>query len=191
MIEAIFDTNLVIDVEEKREGYKDIMSLLDLEKKGKVKILIPVIVASEKIIDRDKVKNFYDFKTHMKELGFENTELLKPICYLDMCYLDFSIFGNDKIIQLAKNIHKFLFPNIEFDHKEYCENRYLNPKKAMDEDWKNAIIDSLILWSTAYYKKKILVTRDTNFHKHKYKIKKELGIDVKYPKELLKEIKVN
>jgi len=188
MIEVVFDTNLVIDVEEKRESYKDILDLLELEKQNKLKIHIPVIIASEKTINTNKITNFKQFKEYMKNLGFKNTELLKPICYFGISFWNYCILAGDEIVKLAKKIHNLLFKNIEFDHGDYCKNRNLHPNDGIQKEWRNAIIDTLILWSAIYYDKKILVTRDGDFHKHKKEIKELWGISIKYPHEILEEI---
>jgi len=190
MKEVVFDTNLVIDVEKKRKGYKDVLDLLKLEKQNKLKIHIPVIIASEKTINTNKITNFKQFREYMKNLGFKNTELLKPICYFGISFWNYCILAGDEIVKLAKEIHEVLFDNIEFDHSEYCKKRGgIEYSKGIQKKWKNAIIDTLILWSAIYYDKKILVTRDDNFHRHKKEIKELWGINIKNSHEILEEIK--
>lgn len=173
MIEVVFDTNIVIDIEQKRECYKNIIKLLTLEKEGNLKIYIPAIIGSEKTISKEKITNFNEFKKYMKELGFENTEQLKPICYYDLTFYDYCIYAEEKSAKLLEKIHNVLFNKIEFNYGEFCKNRGVDSSEKISKKWGNAIIDALILWSTVYYSKKILVTRDSNFHKHKQKIKKD------------------
>ncbi len=191
MKEVLFDTNLVIDVENKREGYQNILSLLQEESKGNIKIHIPAIVASEKTINGQSITNFNQFKEYVKNLGFENVELLKPICYLGMCFANFSILGGQEIVSLAREIHELLFDKIEFDHQEYCKNRNIDHKTGIQKEWRNALIDTLVLWSAVYYGKKVLITRDGNFHRNKDKIISKWNVEIKYPVDMLKEVNNN
>jgi hypothetical protein len=191
MEEVIFDTNLVIDVENKREGYEKIISLLEEEKKANLKIHVPAIVASEKTISGQKITNFNQFKEYMKNLGFKNVELLKPICYLGMCFSNYCILAGEEIVKLPREIHKLLFDRIEFDHQEYCKNRNIDHKLGIQKEWRNALIDTLVLWSAVYYGKNILVTRDGNFHRNKETILSKWKVQVKQPAELLIEVSNN
>ena len=65
MKEVLFDTNLVIDFEKGGDRSESISSLIKTENSGKIKIHIPVIVASEKTIQGQKITNFYIFKQQM------------------------------------------------------------------------------------------------------------------------------
>lgn len=191
MREVVFDTNLVIDFERANDGAKVVKSLVQLENKEKLKIHIPVIVASEFPINKQKINNFYLFKKYMQEIGFKNLELLKPIGYLGMCFLNFMILPKDKdseIIILARDVHSLLFPGTEFDHRDFCIARNIDYNKEINPKWRNRIIDTLILWSVVYYDKKTLVTRDKNFYHHKNKIKSKWGVEVMSPEELLIEV---
>lgn len=186
MIEAVFDTNLIIDVEEQRIGYQDILELLNLEKQNKIRVYIPVIIASEKLINRKKVSNYKDFINYMRNMGFENTRTLTPPCYLGISYIGYCLIGP---IPLVGKILSKLFPHIESKYKDYCRNRGINQDAKALNKWRNYLIDAIILWSAVNYKKEILVTRDKNFHKHKYMIKTEWNIDVKLPKDLVNGLK--
>jgi len=188
MKEVIFDTNLVIDVEKTRNGHKNILSLLKKEQEGKLKIHIPVIVASEKTINGQSITNINQFKIYMNNLGFKNVELLKPICYTNLCFSNYCISPGPKTIKLTKEIHELLFDNIKFDLQEYRKNRNIDHKTKTTKKWSNALIDTLILWSAIWYGKKILITRDSNFHKNKGTILSKWEIEVKYSAEFLKEV---
>ena len=48
MKKVTIDTNLIIDVEEKREGYKEIIKIFNLANQNLIEIYFPAPIANEK-----------------------------------------------------------------------------------------------------------------------------------------------
>lgn len=184
MLEVVLDTNLIIDLEKKRPGYQDVQKIQYLHQ-GLLKICIPAIMATEKTVNGSIVKNYHLFKQYITNLGFVNTEYLRPPSYIDMSYLDYCILSGGYVEELLKEIHSLLFQNknIEFDHREYCDSRGIDYIAGIQPKWKNAICDSIMLWSAVYYSKPVFITRDQNFHNFAREIEFKYGVKVKRPSE--------
>lgn len=189
MISVTIDTNLVIDLEEKRQGWENVQKLIELHSEGKIELNVPAIMASEKFVDSKPVDNFNNFKTFVEQLGFTNVEFLPPILYFGITFLDYHLLASKDMIKLEKEIHNIMFPNIEFEYSEYCKNSGIDiNKKPLDKDWLNAKCDVLSIWSHIYHKKGVFITKDTDFHKNKDKL---IGLGVKkilYPGEIFSKM---
>ena len=111
MQEVVVDTNLIIDVEERRTHYSSVIKVRDLHDKGVLKINLPAIMASEKKVNGQIVSNYNLFKQYVESIGFTNTIDLRPPMYLGMCYLSYSILGGGEVTKLLNEIHDILFKN--------------------------------------------------------------------------------
>jgi len=84
------------------------------------------------------------------------------------------------MIKLERKIHNILFPQIEFNYKEFCKKRNINlNNKSLNKKWLNVKCDVLSLWCHIYYNGDIFVTRDNNFYKVT-KLKKLIVLGVGY-----------
>ena len=122
-MEAVLDTNLLIEVLRKRPGYLWTNKIIDLDNQGKILTYLPAIVASDLQIGGKSIENFYDFKSYVEKIGFIRCELLKPLCILGMAYSNFCVLADKDLVASAERIHSILFKKsgIEFDHKNYCQ----------------------------------------------------------------------
>jgi hypothetical protein len=194
--EVVVDTNIIVDLEKNRIHKDLILTLLKKHQKYTY-FYVPCIIASEKKVNINGnftfISNFNEFKDYMTQFKFNNYELLKPPLISDVSFYDYSVFINDTDYSNLQNIFKLLFPNTEFSHNEYCKNKNL-PLSTLNLDWKNKLIDSIILWSCVYYNKSMLLTRDSNFLNKKKEIKDIYNINVLSPESLddfLYPVKVN
>ena len=162
MKQITLDTNILIDIEEKRIGHENILKLIEFHNNKKIKINIPAIIASEKLLKNKHITNFSQFKRYVESIDFKDIEFNKPKCYFDLSFFDYCIFGGEEIDKLDYYIHKILFPNIEPKHKDFCKNRGFD-SKILNPKWRNAKIDVLIIWCHIYYKKDVFITRE-NFY---------------------------
>lgn len=180
---VVIDTNLVIDVEMKRANYQKVLSIKTMHEQGTLQICIPAIMATEKQINGKIVDNYKLFKQYIESLGFLNTIDLRPPCYIGMSYVGYCILAGGGVSALLDEIHQLLFQpqKIEFDHRDYCNNRGFDPAAGLQKEWKNAICDSIMLWSAVYYEKSVFITRDQNFHNHSRDIKSKYGVEIKRP----------
>ncbi|MBC8358349.1 MAG: hypothetical protein H8E54_05310 [Candidatus Aminicenantes bacterium] len=184
MKKVTLDTNILIDLEEKRKGYKTILKIIELHNKKKLKINIPAIIASEKLLEDKHITNFHQFKDYLKTLGFKDVELTLPIFYVGMCYVNFCVVPGEDEIKLDHDIHKILFPNIESEYREFCANRKFNPE-TIHPKWRRTKVDVQILWCHIFYKKDVLVTRDKNFKRHIDELSSIAKLVIMKPEEFL------
>lgn len=189
MMEVTFDTNLLIDLEEKREGHENVQKILDLHNGRQIKVCIPAIAASEKLLDEKHIPNYKLFEEYLTKLKIMNHVELMPLMYLSMCYLDHAHLSGKKLSELDHQIHKILFPNIEPEHKEFCKARNLQIK-GIHPKWRNAKIDVQMLWCHIHHKKDIFITRDENFKKKNNELNEQIGkIEIMNPFEFLENFK--
>jgi hypothetical protein len=78
------------------------------------------ISASERKRDGTYATNFSEFKQKIAAVVLGHVDILKPIAYLGMAYLDWCYPGGGEATVLDRKIHKALFPDIEFVYREYC-----------------------------------------------------------------------
>lgn len=151
------DTNCIIDLEEKREGYQYLQEMMSDFKKGNLDLSIVAISASENQKGGLPSRTFEDFEKKIVAAGLDGVNILIPMGYWDVCYWDRFMWGGDP--ELEKKIHNILFPGTPIE----------NPEKFSysERKWRNNKCDVQVAWSHIYYKQNILVTRDGNFHKNK------------------------
>lgn len=176
MLRVTFDTNILIDLEENRTGYKNIRKIIELHKKEQIKICIPAIAASEKHLDQKLVPNYILFENFLRNMDIVGHEELMPIMYLDISFWSHALLADEKMSELDQKIHKILFPRIEPEHKDYCKAKGLELEDdKVDPEWRNAKIDVLMLWSHLFHEADIFITRDKNFKRNYDKLIDEIG----------------
>lgn len=186
MIQVSLDTNLLIDLEEKREGFENVREIVQLHKNGRIKLCIPSIIASEKLMRGQGISNFGVFSSYLESLGITEYEEIMPLMYLGMCYLGHALLAGKKLIETEHIIHRILFPKIEPDYRDYCKARNISDKNGVAKEWRNAKVDVQLLWSHMHHKKDIFITRDVNFKKKEREINEKIGkTSIMTPKEFL------
>jgi hypothetical protein len=186
MLHVTFDTNLLIDIEEKRTGFEKLLEILALHNGDKIRICIPAIAASEKLFDAQHIPNYTLFENYLSNLGIKDSEELMPLAYWDMCFFDHCLFARNELVALDHSIHKILFPNIEPDYGDFRKKRSI-PLNDVDSKWRNAKIDVQMLWCHIYHKKDIFITRDNNFKRKSSELNSKLGkVVIMTPVEFLK-----
>jgi|GEM_PF-3647002 len=55
MRQITFDTNILIDIEEKRTGYENILKIIEFQNDEEISINIPAIIASEKLLENKHI----------------------------------------------------------------------------------------------------------------------------------------
>lgn len=180
----------MIDIEENRENSIYLKQLVNWHK-NKIELRVVGISASERQPNGRIAKTFQDFKKKLQAIGLKDIEILKPMGYISICYFDWAIISNEKMMEKEQQIQKILFPEIEFKYKDYCLNKNIDPlETSLDWKWLNAKCDVQALWTHIYYKGDMFVTSDKNFHKEtKKKLLISLGAgDILRPKDALEKI---
>jgi hypothetical protein len=156
------DTNCIIDVEEGRPSAPFVRELVGLHGKNGINVAVSAIGASERQRTGGYAQSFSEFQAKLKAVGFDSVELLPPLAYMGICYLDHCVMADENDL-LERQIHDPLFSNIEFLWVNYAKARGL-PADALDKTWRNAKCDVLALWCHIRHGGGVFVTSDTNFH---------------------------
>lgn len=185
------DTNCLIDVEQGEEAAEDVKQLLAHHDAGYISIQIPAIAGSERLQDSTYASTFEKFHQRISKLAQREIELLKPLAYLGIVYLDWCILGDENMVAIERKIHEILFPEIQFEWQAYAESHGISLEgDSLDPRWRNAKCDTLGLWSHSHYGGDIFVTRDKNFHKvTKKPVLAKLGArEILYPAEAVTRV---
>jgi len=175
------DTNCIIDVEENRPNTPYVKALAVLHQTGRIIVGVPAIGASERQREGGYAKSFSEFEMKLKSIDLDSLELLMPIGYLGITFIDFCLLADHKD-SLEYDIHKVLFPNIEFQWNDYSLI-HGGPTDIADKKWRNAKCDVLAMWCHIRNKGDIFVTSDKNFHKKATQLK-SLGSEIiSFPKD--------
>jgi hypothetical protein len=116
------DTNCLIDVEDGRPSALFIRYLVARNGKNGIKVAISSVGASERQSAGGYAQNFSEFQAKLKAIGFENLELLPPLAYMNICFVDHCVMSSENDT-LEQDIHNVLFPNIEFMWVDYAKAR--------------------------------------------------------------------
>ncbi|HXV80308.1 MAG TPA: hypothetical protein VEG60_10555 [Candidatus Binatia bacterium] len=156
------DTNCIIDVEEGRPSAPFLRELVALHGKSGINVAVSAIGASERQRAGGYASSFSEFRKKLKAVGFDSLELLAPLAYWDITYLDHCVLG-DENDTLERDIHEVLFPGIEFLKVDYAKARGIDAD-TVDTQWRNAKCDVLTMWCHIRHGGGVLVTSDMNFH---------------------------
>jgi hypothetical protein len=160
------DTNCIIALEESRPEAPFLRQLISFHDAKKINLRVVAISASERKPDGTYAVSFNEFKQKIAAVGLGHVDILRPIAYLGMAYVDWCYPGGGEATVLDRNIHETLFPDIEFDYSEYRNRLGIDPTSdIIDPKWRNAKCDVLALWSHIRFNGDIFVTSDKNFHK--------------------------
>ncbi len=177
-VNVTLDTNYIIDLE-KAVGIASqavqgrasrLRTLAKMHDDHRINLRVVAISASEKKPDRTYASNFSEFRNRITAVGLGKVEILKPLCYLDITYIDWCVTASVPMLELEQKIHEILFPEIQFSYEEFCKKKDLDPKSGeIDRHWRNPKCDVLAMWSHIRYGGGIFLTEDNNFHKPKKK----------------------
>ena len=185
------DNNCLISLGSKDGEYVKIKTLLDLHP-NQITLYISAIAASENQQGGRLYTNFAQFQQFLTEIGYGRCELLNPMLYLDISYLDHAILVDEQMVYIEQEIHNILFPNIPFRYSEYCKRFGVDPDKGVvHRKWRRAKCDVQAMWCHIHYKSDIFVTQDNNFHKTTKKAKLVIlgAQEILRPSECLSKLK--
>ncbi len=186
MIHVTLDTNSLVDLEQNNEWAPFLKQLVQMHEKRRICLSVVAMSASERNPNGKYASSLEEFKKRIGCIGLSKVDILKPICYWGISFWDYCVWSDETTTKLERDIHRILFPRIEFDYSDYCKRLGLNiDENEVQKKWLNAKCDVLILWSHIWYKGDIFVTRDKNFFKRTKKIRLEkLGAkEITYPHE--------
>ncbi len=165
MLTFSLDTNCLIDIAEGRQDSVAIRALADAHARGEASVAVVAISASEKQKNGERLSNFDQFRTRLDALALGHLEILKPIFYWDVGFWDWAYSARSEMVALERNIHDVLFPNVEFQWRDFCSARGWDPNAhPVDGKWRNAKCDVQALWSHIHHGRNVFVTSDAKFH---------------------------
>lgn len=185
------DTNCLLSLKNRDGEYREVKELVDMCSTGAT-LHIPAIAASENQQGGTLMRSFTDFQAFVAAVGCGKSELLYPMLYLDISYLDYAVLSDEKMESLERKIHDILFPKIPFLYPVYCTESGSVPNNGtIDRKWRRAKCDVQSIWCHIYYRNDIFVTQDKNFHKATKKSRLvALGArDILKPSECLSRLK--
>jgi hypothetical protein len=166
MLKLTLGHNCIIDLDEDRQPQASCLrELLALHDAGSLQIRLTAVSAAEKPDGKPHLTNLGEFQQRLGTLGIERLELLKPIAYLGIAFLDWCVLGGGELSQLDERIHKSLFPDLPIKLAEYIELCTDQDSVKLERDWRNKKCDVLSMWCHIYYGGDIFVTSDKNFFK--------------------------
>jgi hypothetical protein len=166
MLKLTLGHNCIIDLDEDRQPQASCLrELLALYDAGSLQIRLTAVSAAEKPDGKPHLTNLGEFQQRLGTLGIERLELLKPIAYLGIAFLDWCVLGGGELSQLDERIHKSLFPDLPIKLAEYIELCTDQDSVKLERDWRNKKCDVLSMWCHIYYGGDIFVTSDKNFFK--------------------------
>lgn len=163
------DTNCVIAVDDGRPEAKDIRSLVAAHDAGEADVAVVAISASERQQAGSYLHNFAEFQRRLESLGMGKLRILAPMAYFDITFLDWCLLTDAKMETLESEIHKILFPQIDFLWFDHCAKHGIATSELPSGRWRNAKCDVQAIWCHIYNGRDVFVTSDTNFHSEKKK----------------------
>jgi hypothetical protein len=170
-MKVTLDTNCIIDLEKKEGAVGNLKKLVAQHDLGNITVCTSAIGASERMEGGSYASNFLEFKDRLQKLSQRPFDILKPLCYIGVTYIDWCLVSGEILIRLEKNLHDILFPDVEFKWHDHALAHGLDPETGSRKrhkewrKWLNCKCDVLGLWSHIHHKADIFVTRDGNFHK--------------------------
>lgn len=159
------DTNCLIALDEGRPESAAIRAIAAAHGSGTAHAAVVAISASENPKPgMTAVTNFAEFQARLAHLGLGRLEILRPLLYWDITFWDWAEWASPETAALERQLHAVLFPNDAFLYEDYCHDRGLDPKVAVDRRWRNQKCDVLAIWSHIRHGRDVFVTSDANFH---------------------------
>lgn len=165
------DMNCLIDLELNKGSVNELKRIVAFHDSFQIALRVPAIGASERMKSGDYASDFSVFQERVHKLSQREIDILRPILYLGIGYLGWSLWASQEMVELEQKIHEIMFPGIAFGWIDYAQTRRIDPQKGINEEtkewrtWRNRKCDTLAMWCHIYYEGDIFVTRDSDFHK--------------------------
>jgi len=155
------DTNCLYELDAQDAPSLSLGRIRELGRESRIVVCVPAIAASERQPDGQQLSNFGQFRERLEQIGLESSEILRPIAYLGIAYLDWCVLSGPILETKERAIHEILFPSIAFKAAEHCPPVDVDGRRK----WRNAKCDVQAMWCHIHYGGNIFITRDRNFHK--------------------------
>jgi len=181
------DTNCLIDIEQNRPAAREVRALADAHAAGTADVAVIAMSASENPRPGRSIHSFSEFEGRLATLGLAHLNIVSPMMYLDISFWDHGLWADDAMVDLERQIHSILFPNMQFLWKDYCHDEGIDPPPNSPlGKWRNRKCDVQAIWSHINRKRDVFVTRDGNFHREKLALIALNAGHVEYPYSAVK-----
>lgn len=173
MLSFSLDTNCILALDDVRanpessrlDEAQGVLKLVTAHERLRAQVAVVAISASERQKNTAYLESFSVFQQRLELLGLAGLELLYPMAYWDITFIDASLWSDDAMQMLEQSIHEILFPGMPYLWQDYCALKGLNASSApLDMKWKNAKCDVQAFWCHAWRQRDVFVTSDRNFH---------------------------
>ena len=164
------DTNCIVDLEEGSGEADALLRIVEAHAAGRIVLRVAGISASERQPSGGYAPTFTPFQDRLRAAGLASAEILRPMVHLDTTYLDQMVLADERMLDLERQIHEILFPELEFQWEDFCRKRGFDPVSTpLHKKWRNAECDVVAMWCHINYGGDVFVTTDRNFHKQSKK----------------------
>ncbi len=162
------DTNCLIDIEKNRPAAAAVRMLADAHAAGTADLAVIAMSASENQKNGQLLCDFAEFQGYLATLHLAHLNIVMPMMYWDISFWDHCFWSDDAMLDLERQIHSILFPNMQFLWEDYCRDNGIDPTSNPSVGpWRNHKYDVQAIWSHIHGQRQVFVTRDGNFHRKK------------------------
>lgn len=161
MTNLTLDTNGLIAIEKEETTSGDVLRLRDLDGERRINLKLVAASASENQVGDRLLGTFAEFQDWLGTLGFQNQEVLRPLCIWGVGFWDFCLWGD------GAGREELLYRQL---WSVLTAGRAIPTLPDNDSDarkYRNAVCDTLMIWSHIYYGGDIFVTTDTRHFNNK------------------------
>lgn len=168
MLKLTLDTNCIIDVDERRDGFESVFALAHAHIEGRVDLALVCTGAHERQKDGGYLQSFSLFTSRLEALGFPALPVLPSILYLDISFWDHGLLADEEMKAREQRIFNVMFPSVEPHWPSYAAKKGISQHDRSSRHfhrWKNRLCDVQAFWAHDYAKRDIFVTRDIEFQR--------------------------
>jgi hypothetical protein len=166
MVAFTLDTNCLIAIEEQRAEATSVLDLVARQRAGTAVVRLVATMAAENQRDGTVLDNFSGFQQRVHGLGLADLEILRPVCVLDLSYLDWCVVAHDEAEDESRRLHEVLFPSAPFGYRVAVpEDLDDAARQKAERSWRNKQLDVLVLHTHIMAGAEVFVTSDKNFRK--------------------------
>lgn len=161
MLSFTFDTNCIIDLDEKRPASYYVLKIIEAHRAGQADAAFVAVSASERQRNGSYISNYDEFMDRLVKLQISDIPYIMGMAYLDLSFWDVALLSSEEMKARERRIHEAMFPNVPFDWPDYAKKYGLSVDSALADEgkaWRNRWCDRQIAWAHDYHGRDILVT---------------------------------
>ena len=121
ILKYTLDTTNLLDLDENRPRAPFVRALIDAHSAGTADLAIVAMSASENQ-QGSLLTNYADFERSITDLGMHHLDVLFPMGYFDVAFLDRCLWVGDVMVGLEKRIHSILFSHKAIALADFVES---------------------------------------------------------------------